>query len=120
MPGRVIFNPSVTVLYVYMICLGLAFIGTLYFGPMLFQAVFGANSMASGIRLIPYMVCLIVASVGSSYVLKVFPYIKFYIVFGAAINLLGYGLFYTVNESSSYGQQVGFLTFCGMYKKIKN
>ncbi|CAO3625631.1 unnamed protein product [Cunninghamella echinulata] len=113
MPGRVIFNPSVLILYIYMICLGLVFIGTLYFGPMLFQSVFGANSMSSGIRLIPYMVCLIIASVGSSYALSVFPYIKFYIVFGAAINLLGYGLFFTVNESSTWGQQAGFLTFCG-------
>ncbi|CAO3593224.1 unnamed protein product [Absidia cylindrospora] len=113
MPGRVLTNPAVVILYVYMICLGLGFIGTLYFGPVMFQAVFGADSMSSGIRLIPYMACLIVASVGSGYLLSFFPYIKFYLVFGASINLLGFGLFYTVNETSTWGQQAGFLTLCG-------
>lgn len=113
MPARILGNPAVVILYIYMVCLGLGFIGTLYFGPVMFQAVFGADSMSSGIRLIPYMACLIVASVGSGYLLSFFPYIKFYIVFGAAINLLGFGLFYTVNETSSWGQQAGYLTLCG-------
>ncbi|ORZ15167.1 major facilitator superfamily-domain-containing protein [Absidia repens] len=113
MPGRVLTNPAVVILYIYMVCLGLGFIGTLYFGPVMFQSVFGADSMSSGIRLIPYMACLIVASVGSGYLLSFFPYIKFYLVFGASINLLGFGLFYTVNETSTWGQQAGFLTFCG-------
>lgn len=114
MPWQVLSNPGVFVIYLYMTCLGLGFIGTLYFGPVLFQSVFGANSTASGIRLIPFMACLIVGSVGSGFLLRKFPYIKFYIVVGASSNLLGYGLFYTVNEHSNWGQQAGFLTFCGL------
>ncbi|KAI8097178.1 major facilitator superfamily domain-containing protein [Halteromyces radiatus] len=113
MPARILKNPSVAILYLYMICLGLCFIATLYFAPVYYQSVFGAESMSSGIRLLPYMGCLIVASVGSSFVLTYFPYIKAYVVFGAAINVLGFGLFYTVNEHSNWGQQAGYMTFCG-------
>ncbi|KAI8335164.1 major facilitator superfamily domain-containing protein [Chlamydoabsidia padenii] len=112
-PAHVIGNPAVIILYVYIVCLGFGFIGTLYFAPVMFQSVFGADSMSSGIRLIPYMVCLIIASVGSSHFLSFFPYVKFYIVLGAALNLIGFGLFYTVNENSNWGQQAGFLTLCG-------
>ncbi|KAI8391422.1 major facilitator superfamily domain-containing protein [Radiomyces spectabilis] len=113
LPAEIMMNPRIIVLYLYITCLGVGFIGTLYFGPILFQAVFGADSTQSGIRLIPYMVLLITGSIGSSWFMILFPYVKLYIVIGAVSNLLGYGLFYTVNEYSSYSQQVGFLTFCG-------
>ncbi|KAI9494516.1 major facilitator superfamily domain-containing protein [Zychaea mexicana] len=113
MPRQVLLNPKVFVIYLYMVTLGLGFIGTLYFGPILFQSVFGANSSESGIRLIPYMVCLIAGSIGSGILLPRFPYIKMYIMIGAASNILGYGLFYTVDETASWGRQAGFLCFCG-------
>ncbi|KAL0095764.1 major facilitator superfamily domain-containing protein [Phycomyces blakesleeanus] len=113
MPGRVVLNPAVAILYLCVACLGVGFIGTLYFGPVLFQAVFGASSTASGIRLIPYMALLIVASVGGSIAIAKFPYPKFYIVLGAAFNVLGYGLFYTIKEHDSWGKQAGYLTLCG-------
>lgn len=107
-------NPNVFPFFVYMALLGIGFMGTLYYSPILFQSVFGANSTESGVRLIPYMVCLIAGSVGSSIGMRKFPYPKLYIVMGAASNLIGFGLFYTVNEHSNWGQQAGFLTFCGL------
>lgn len=97
-----------------MLCLGLTFIGTLYFGPVYYQAVFGANSTQSGLRLIPFMVCLIGGSVGGGILIRKYPNTKYYVVIGAACNLLGYGLFYTVNENSTWGQQAGYLAFCGL------
>ncbi|CDH58211.1 family drug resistance transporter [Lichtheimia corymbifera JMRC:FSU:9682] len=114
MPRQVVLNPAIFVVYLYMMCLGLSFIGTLYFGPILFQAVFGASSTSSGIRLIPYMALLIVGSVGSGFLLPRFRRLKYYLMFGAASNLLGYGLFFTVNENSNWGQQACYLTFCGL------
>ncbi|KAI9312493.1 major facilitator superfamily domain-containing protein [Dichotomocladium elegans] len=114
MPREVVLNGKVLTLYLFMICLGIGFIGTLFFGPILFQSVFGANSTESGIRLIPYMGCLIFGSLSSASFMRLFPYIKFYILVGASSNIIGYGLFYTVNESSNWGTQAGFLTFCGL------
>lgn len=113
LPGRVMFNPYVALVYAYMFCLGLTFIGTLYFGPVYYQSVFGASSTESGLRLIPFMVCLIGGSVGCGILLKRFPQTKYYLVIGSACNLLGYGLFYTINENSTWGQQAGYLAFCG-------
>ena len=94
-------------------CLGLGFVGTLFFGPILFQSVFGASSSESSIRLIPFMVCLIVGSFISSFAMRRIPYPKLYIIIGSASNVLGYGLFQLVNENSNWGKQAGFLTFCG-------
>jgi hypothetical protein len=94
--------------------LGLTFTGTLYFGPIYFQSVFGATSEQSGIRLIPFMVCLIGGSIGSGILIRKITNVKIFLVVGAASNLLGYGLFYTVNEHSTWGQQAGYLAFCGL------
>ncbi|KAI8356216.1 major facilitator superfamily-domain-containing protein [Blakeslea trispora] len=113
MPFSVLSNPACIVVYVYMITLGFTFIGTLYFGPIFYQAVFGANSTTSGLRLIPFMICLIVGSVGCGFILRLFPRTKFYLILGSACNLLGYGLFFTVKQDSSWGQQAGYLAFSG-------
>ena len=115
MPAAIMLKSSVFTVYIYMATLGLGFVGTLYFGPILFQSVFGANSIQSGIRLIPFMGCLIVGSLGSSFLISKFPYVKVFLLVGSCCNVIGYGLFYTVNENSSWGHQAGFLSFCGKY-----
>ncbi|KAG1502197.1 hypothetical protein G6F46_003161 [Rhizopus delemar] len=120
LPASVMLNPTCASVYLYMICLGLTFICALYFGPTYFQAVFGADSTQSGIRLIPFMVCLITGSVASGLLVRVFPYTKYYIVVAAASNVLCYGLFYTVNENSNWGQQAGYLTFGGLAFGLSN
>lgn len=61
------------------------------------------------------MALLIVGSVGSGFILPHFRRLKYYLMIGGASNLLGYGLFFTVNENSNWGQQACYLTFCGMY-----
>ncbi|KAI8147544.1 major facilitator superfamily domain-containing protein [Fennellomyces sp. T-0311] len=114
MPPSVITSVKVFPIYLYMGTLGLSFIGILFFGPILYQAVFAASSTASGIRLIPYMACLILASFISGLSVRVFPYLKFYIVLGSAFNVLGLGLFQLVNEDSNWGIQAGLLTFSGL------
>ncbi|KAI9249793.1 major facilitator superfamily domain-containing protein [Phascolomyces articulosus] len=113
-PHHIMLNPSIALYFLNMACLGIGFIGTLFFGPILFQSVFGATSSESSIRLIPFMGCLIVGSFLSSFLMRRIPYFKFYIVVGAACNVVGYGLFQTVDENSNWGQQAGFLTFCGL------
>ncbi|CDH51089.1 family drug resistance transporter [Lichtheimia corymbifera JMRC:FSU:9682] len=112
-PRDVILNPAVVLFYLYIICLGFCFIGTLYYGPILYQSVFGADSMGSGVRLVPYMAMLIVASLSSGYLLPIFPYIKAFIGLGAITNIIGYGLFYTVGLNSSWAQQSCYLMLCG-------
>ncbi|KAI7876005.1 MFS general substrate transporter [Lichtheimia hyalospora FSU 10163] len=114
MPREVMLNPGIFIVYMYMSCLGLSFMGTLYFAPMMYQAVFGADATGSGIRLIPFVVCLIIGSVSSGILLPRFPYCKVFIMVGAASNVLGYGLFSTVDENANWGRQACFLTFCGL------
>ncbi|KAI9491400.1 major facilitator superfamily domain-containing protein [Zychaea mexicana] len=92
MPAQVVLNPAILTVYIYAMCLGLSFIGTLYFGPVLYQSD------------------LLEAAF---YWVNMFN-MKYFLVVASASNLLGYGLFYTVNENSNWGQQAGYLVFCGL------
>lgn len=101
-------------IFVFTFAVAFGFIGAIYFGPVMFQAVYGADSTASGVRLLPYMVCMIGASIGGGYFIPIVKRVKPFLVAGACFNLLGYGLFYTLNPSSSYGMQAGYLGFAGL------
>ena len=79
----------------------------------MFQAVFRADSTGSGIHLVPYMGCLIVASVGSGFALPRFPYVKVYLMLASVCNIIGFGLFRLVNENSSWGEQSCYFMLCG-------
>lgn len=57
---------------------------------------------------------MIGASIGSGFFIPIVKRVKPFIVAGAALNLLGYGLFYTLNLDSSYSQQTGYLSFAGL------
>ncbi|GAB5589437.1 hypothetical protein Unana1_04337 [Umbelopsis nana] len=113
-PFQVLFNPAVALIYVFTFAVAFGFIGAIYFGPVMFQAVYGADSTASGIRLLPYMICMIGASIGGGYLIPVVKRVKPFLVLGACFNLLGYGLFYTLNPNSSYSAQAGYLGFAGL------
>ncbi|KAI9320221.1 major facilitator superfamily domain-containing protein [Dichotomocladium elegans] len=112
-PLELLGNPAVSIFYLYVFCFGLGFVATLYYSPILYQSVFGADSIDSGVRLVPYMCSLIISSVGSGYFLSLIPYVKLYIVIGSIFNIIGFGLFWTVNEQSNWGQQACYLMFCG-------
>ncbi|KAI8142507.1 major facilitator superfamily domain-containing protein [Fennellomyces sp. T-0311] len=114
MPAEVMLDPKVYYFYIYMTFLGVGFIGTLFFGPILYQTVFAANSIESSVRLIPYMACLMIGSVLSGVMLRYIPYFKYYIIAAGLSSVLGFGLFQLVDENSNWGMQAGFLTFCGL------
>ncbi|ORY99030.1 major facilitator superfamily domain-containing protein [Syncephalastrum racemosum] len=112
-PAAVVMNPQVLILYFYIMMLGISFMGALYYGPVLFQSVYGASSIESGVRLIPYMAFLIIGSLSSAELISRIPYVKLYILIGAGLNILGWGLYFTITENSSWAQQACYLVFCG-------
>jgi hypothetical protein len=57
---------------------------------------------------------MIAASIGGGFFIPIVKRVKPFLVAGACLNLLGYGLFYSLDPSSSYGKQTGFLTFAGL------
>ncbi|OZJ06479.1 hypothetical protein BZG36_00571 [Bifiguratus adelaidae] len=113
-PPRVFRKAVVSLVFLCQFTVGIGFLGMLYFAPLFFQVTYGVDSTASGIRLIPFMLGLVVASIISSALLTVIGYYQPFIIFGSALIVVGFGLFYTLDESSSLGKQIGYILIVGL------
>ena len=69
-PGHIIFHRSLFACYVTNFCSMGAYTAILFFAPLFFQAVLGASATLSGAYLVPAMIGIVVASVGSGLVIR--------------------------------------------------
>ncbi|KAI9312492.1 major facilitator superfamily domain-containing protein [Dichotomocladium elegans] len=114
LPPALLRDWRIVVVYLFICSIGLAYVATLFYGPIAYQSVFGADSTQSGIRLIPYMGAFIFGAAFGGIMVQKFPYPKFFLLAGGCFSTLGYGLFNLTDEYSSWGYQAGFFAFSGL------
>jgi len=86
----------------------------IYYLPFYFQAVKGTSAEGSGIRTIPYLVSLTLASIAAGgFVTVVGVYVPFTWV-GSAIFAVGAGMIYTLEVHSSVGMWIGYQILAGV------
>lgn len=86
----------------------------IYYLPFYFQAVKGTSAEGSGIRTIPYMVSITLASIMvGGFVTVVGLYVPF-TWFGSAIFTVGAGMIYSLKVNSSAGQWIGYQILAGI------
>ncbi|CDH60525.1 family drug resistance transporter [Lichtheimia corymbifera JMRC:FSU:9682] len=112
-PPQLLKNPKVSMLYLYMWCLGFGFVGIMFFGPITYQSVFGSGSTMSSVRLIPYFGALIIGALTCGQLLQWFPYPKVYMIIAGTFVTLGFSLFQLTNENSNWGHQACFFILSG-------
>lgn len=93
--------------------LSMALYTHIFYLPFYFQAVKGTTAEQSGIRTIPYLVSITLASIGVGASITIFgPYVPFTWV-GSAIFTVGSGLLYTLKVDSSTGTWIGYQILSG-------
>ncbi|RUS23616.1 major facilitator superfamily domain-containing protein [Jimgerdemannia flammicorona] len=112
-PGRLFRRPVLVLIFICNFCLGLGFLGMLYYAPILFEVAYGTDSTGSGVRLIPLMLTLVLASGISAIFLNKVGSTQPFIIVGCALEVIGFGLFYTLDVSSSLVSQLGYLLITG-------
>lgn len=80
----------------------------IYFLPFYFQAVKGTTAEGSGIRTIPYLGSVILASIIIGGAITALGWYKPFMIIGSAIFTVGAGLIYTLAVNSSTGKWVGY------------
>ena len=86
----------------------------IYYLPFYFQAVKGTSAEGSGIRSIPYLVSVTLASIVIGGAITTFGYYTPFMWFGAAIFTLGAGMLYTLRVSSYAGFWIGWQLLAGV------
>jgi len=85
----------------------------IFYLPFYFQAVKGTTAEESGIRTIPYLGSVILASIIIGGAITVLGWYKPFMIMGSSVFTVGAGLIYTLTVNSSTGKWVGYQLLSG-------
>lgn len=92
----------------------MAFLGGTYWLPLYFQTVLGANSLLSGVYLLPYVVASSFLSVGSGIFIKRTGNYCWPIIAGLPVMALGFGLMTYLGNRAHWGRIITFQIIAGL------
>ncbi|KAI1437619.1 MFS general substrate transporter [Xylaria sp. CBS 124048] len=113
-PPRIIRNRSVLAGCIYIFSLGASFFLFIYYIPIWFQAVQGVSAVESGIRNLPMLLSVVVASLFTGGMITAFGYYTPFMIIGAAISSVASGLLTTWAPSTATGAWIGYQIFYGI------
>jgi len=112
-PPRIFGQRTVLFASLYSCFLSMGLYTHIYFLPFYFQAVKGTTAEGSGIRTIPYLGSVILASIIIGGAITGLGWYKPFMIIGSSIFTVGAGLIYTLTVSSGAGKWVGYQIVSG-------
>lgn len=92
---------------------GAAFLLSVYFLPIWFQAVQGVSAVNSGVRNLPMLVGTVVFSLIAGAAVTIWGYYTPWMIIGSVLMGVGYGLISTFNPDTSSGMWIGYQIIAG-------
>ncbi|ODQ58133.1 hypothetical protein WICANDRAFT_85250 [Wickerhamomyces anomalus NRRL Y-366-8] len=92
-----------------------SFMSVVIFLTTYFQLIFGMTAWQTGVRTLPVIVPLVIASIASGILIKKTRYIKPYSVFGGVCGSVGIGLLLLLDIDTSGSAKIGLLIIPGIY-----
>ncbi|CAI4216987.1 unnamed protein product [Parascedosporium putredinis] len=93
--------------------LGAAFLLSVYFLPLWFQAVKGASAVSSGLYNLPLLIAVVVFSLGAGWLVTRWGYYAPFMLSGSLAMALGYGLISTFKPDTPPVQWIGYQLLAG-------
>lgn len=112
-PLRVFQYQNCAPAYLLSIMHAMAFMGTNYYLPLYFQAVLGANSLMSGVYLLPFVLTLSIVSFFSGMLIKKTGNFQIPIVTGLFVMTIGLGLFIDLGSVPNWAKIILFQMIAG-------
>ncbi|KAH6873340.1 major facilitator superfamily-domain-containing protein [Alternaria rosae] len=84
-----------------------------YYIPLYFQFVKGDGALEAGVRLLPLIMFMVVASMVNGFLMPRYGLIPVWYIGGSAMALIGTALMYTVNEKTSNANIYGYSILVG-------
>jgi hypothetical protein len=112
-PLRIFSQRTVLFSSLFSCFLNMAVYTHIFYLPFYFQAVKQTTAVESGIRTIPYLLSVILASVVVGGTITVIGFYKPFMIIGAAIFTVGAGMVYTLATDSGAGMWIGYQILSG-------
>ncbi|CAI7619037.1 unnamed protein product [Penicillium glandicola] len=113
-PPRIFFRRTIWSAALYSFCLGSAFLASVYFLPIWFQAVKNASPVSSGIMNLPMLISVVVTSILSGIIITLVGYYTPFMIFGTALLAIGYGLMSMFHPDASKAVWIGYQIIGGI------
>ena len=115
-PARIFLQRSIVAGFTFSNCIGGVMLSFTYYMPIWFQAIKNVDALQSGIRTLPFVLALVVASIIAGGCVSRFGYYTPFVILCSCFMSIGTGLLTTLNVHSGSGPWIGyqFLTGFGM------
>ncbi|CAK7201867.1 hypothetical protein SEUCBS139899_004582 [Sporothrix eucalyptigena] len=112
-PPRILLQRSIAAGFLASCCMGAHMTIFAYYLPIWFQAIEGVSAVTSGVRTLPMMMPVVVASVGTGLLVVRIGYYTPFLIFGASLATAGTGLLTTLSVTSTTAQWAGYQVLYG-------
>jgi hypothetical protein len=112
-PPRIITQRSIACGVAYSMSAGGAMITLIYYLPLWFQAVKGADAVQSGIDNLPFVLSLVVAAITSGYIITKIGYYTPFMLMCSVFMSIGAGLITTLQIDTSSAKWIGYQIIFG-------
>ncbi|CAK7274836.1 hypothetical protein SEPCBS119000_006376 [Sporothrix epigloea] len=112
-PPHIIRTRSIAAGGWYSFTTGAAFLSSIYYLPIWFQAVKGASAVHSGLMSLPLLISLVIMSIFSGGAVTFVGYYTPFMIAGTVLMPLGYGLITTFVPDESHSKWIGYQILAG-------
>lgn len=112
-PPRIFAQRSIMAGFWATFCTGSSMMILVYYLPIWFQAIEGVNAVNSGIRLLPMVLSMVVASISSGILVTKIGYYTPFMLFGVVLLSIGAGLLTTLQVGTGEGKWIGYQVVYG-------
>ncbi|ERT00813.1 hypothetical protein HMPREF1624_02046 [Sporothrix schenckii ATCC 58251] len=113
-PGRIIRQRSVMAGFVFSMCNGGVLLSFTYYLAVWFQAIQGVDALQSGIRSLPFVLALVVASIIGGGLTTRFGYYTPFAIACSCLLSIGVGLTTTLQVDSGHSMWIGYQVVAGL------
>ncbi|KAI8611946.1 major facilitator superfamily domain-containing protein [Chytriomyces sp. MP71] len=114
LPFSLLKNVHASATYITVFFSGASFYVHTFYIPLWFQVVMGSSATNAGIHTIPFVLGIVVSSVGSGTVATATGHFFPFLPLGAVLTAIGAGLLTTMKEDATLGQQIGYMLLSGL------
>lgn len=111
--SRIVKQRTVLISCVYAFFFAGAYFSLVYYLPIYFQSIDGTSPTTSGVRNLPLILAVTVATIVSGALISATGYFTPILIGGAAVAAIGSGLLYTLDIGTSTGKWIGYQILAG-------
>jgi hypothetical protein len=112
-PPRIFLQRSIISGFCFSCCVGGIMLAFSYYIAIWFQAIDGVDALQSGIRTLPFILALVIASIINGGLVTAFGYYKPSVIFSSIVMSIGTGLLTTLRVGSGPPEWIGYQFLAG-------